>query len=85
MSKNNYLRFIYLSLAIASGILCYHFFLIEKWINVLLFSTLTLILILLVNSSFLSQIAKTERIVQSIIKKDFSLFPKQEGSELINS
>lgn len=85
MSKNNYLRFIYLSLAIASGILCYHFFLIEKWINVLLFSTVTLILILLVNSSFLSQIAKTERIVQSIIKKDFSLFPKQEDSELINS
>lgn len=85
MNKNNYIRLIYISLAIVCGILCYHFFLLEKWINVVLFSALVLILIILANSSFSSQIAKTEKIIQSIIKKDFSLFPKEEGSELMSS
>ncbi|KFF19564.1 sensor histidine kinase [Chryseobacterium sp. JM1] len=85
MRKNNYIWLIYISLAIVCGILGYHFFQLEKWINVLLFSSLMLILIILANSSFLSQIAKTEKIIQSIIKKDFSLFPKEEASELISS
>ncbi|SFN40133.1 Histidine kinase-, DNA gyrase B-, and HSP90-like ATPase [Chryseobacterium oleae] len=85
MRKNNYIWLIYISLAIVCGILGYHFFQLEKWINVLLFSALMLILIILANSSFLSQIAKTEKIIQSIIKKDFSLFPKEEASELISS
>ncbi|MCT2560389.1 sensor histidine kinase [Chryseobacterium herbae] len=85
MSKNNYIWLIYISLAIACGILGYHFFMLEKWINVLLFSALVLILVILANSSFLSQITKAEKIIQSIIKKDFSLFPKEEGSELMSS
>ncbi|WP_223608210.1 PAS domain-containing sensor histidine kinase [Chryseobacterium sp. OSA05B] len=85
MNKNNYIWLIYISLAIVSGILCYHFFLKEKWINVLLFSALLFIFILLANFSFSAQIAKTEKIIQSIIKKDFSLFPKKEDSDLINS
>lgn len=51
----------------------------------LLFSALVLILIILANSSFLSQITKAEKIIQSIIKKDFSLFPKEDASELMSS
>ena len=85
MRKNNYIWLIYISLAIVFGILGYHFFLLEKWINVLLFAALVLILIILANFSFLSQIAKTEKIIQSIIKKDFSLFPKEDASELMSS
>ncbi|HCA06105.1 ATP-binding protein [Chryseobacterium sp.] len=85
MRKNNYIWLIYISLAIVCGIFGYHFFQLEKWINVLLFAALVLILIILANSSFLSQIAKTEKIIQSIIKKDFSLFPKEDASELMSS
>ncbi|SHF84081.1 sensor histidine kinase [Chryseobacterium sp. OV279] len=85
MRKNNYIWLIYISLAIVCGILGYHFFQLEKWINVLLFAALVLILIILANFSFLSQIAKTEKIIQSIIKKDFSLFPKEDASELMSS
>lgn len=84
MHKNNYIWLAYIVLAIVCGIVCYHFFVREKWMNVILFSLLTLILVLLANFSFLSQIAKTEKIIQSIIKKDFSLFPKEEGSDLID-
>lgn len=85
MRKNNYIWLIYISSAIVCGILGYHFFQLEKWINVLLFSALVLILIILANSSFLSQITKAEKIIQSIIKKDFSLFPKEDASELMSS
>lgn len=85
MSKNNYIWLIYTALAIGSGIVCYHFFLQEKWINVILFSVLLLIFLLLANSSFSSQITKADRIIQSILKKDFSLFPKDDGSDLMKN
>lgn len=85
MNKNNYIWLIYILLSIVSGILCYHFFLEEKWVNVILFALLIIVLLFLANSSFLSQIIKTEKIILSILRKDFSLFPKEDGTELTNS
>lgn len=85
MNKNNYMWLIYTLLSVGSGITSYHFFLEAKWINVILFTILTIILLILSHSSQTSQISKTEKIVSSIRRKDFSLFPKEEGTELLDN
>ncbi len=85
MNKNNYIWLIYILLSIISGMFCYHFFIEGKWINVILFTLMIAVFLFLANSAFLSQISKTEKIILSILRKDFSLFPKEEGTELTNS
>lgn len=85
MSKNKYLWLIYNLLAIFCGIVVYHFIVEEKWLNTLFFTGLTIVFTALVYSSFNAQISKTEKIILSIRRKDFSLFPKEEGSELLDN
>ncbi|MEN4760850.1 PAS domain-containing sensor histidine kinase [Chryseobacterium sp. C39-AII1] len=85
MNKNNYIWLIYILLSIISGMFCYHFFIERKWINVILFTLMIAVFLFLANSAFLSQISKTEKIILSILRKDFSLFPKEDGTELTNS
>ncbi|WP_326983298.1 ATP-binding protein [Chryseobacterium sp. MYb264] len=85
MNKKNYIRLIYIVLSIVSGMFCYHFFLEGKWINVILFALVIVVLLSLVNASLLSQTAAAEKIILSIVRKDFSLFPSEDGTELTDS
>lgn len=85
MNKYNYLWLVYNFLAIVSGIACYHFFLEEKWFNAILFAGIMILFVVLINSSLAIRISKTEKIISSITKKDFSLFPKEDGTELMDS
>ncbi|MBT2623539.1 ATP-binding protein [Chryseobacterium sp. ISL-6] len=85
MSKYNYLWLIYNFLAILSGIVCYHFFLEEKWFSAIFFGGIMIVFVVLINSSLTTQISKTEKIISSIRRKDFSLFPKEDGTELLDS
>lgn len=85
MSKYNYLWLIYNFLAIISGIVCYHFFLEEKWFSAIFFGGIMIVFVVLINSSLTTQISKTEKIISSIRRKDFSLFPKEDGTELLDN
>ncbi|WP_261511648.1 sensor histidine kinase [Chryseobacterium paludis] len=85
MSKYNYLWLIYNFLAILSGIVCYHFFLEEKWFSAIFFGGIMIVFVVLINSSLTTQISKTEKIISSIRRKDFSLFPKEDGTELLDN
>lgn len=85
MSKNNYLWLIYNLLAIFCGITVYHFIVEGKWFNALFFAGVMIIFIVLVYFSFNTQVSKAEKIILSIRRKDFSLFPKEEGSELLDN
>lgn len=85
MSKNRYLWVIYNLLTIASGIAAYHFFSEGKWFNALLFVGFIIVFLIMVYSSLTSQISKAEKIILSIRRKDFSLFPTEEGNELVDS
>lgn len=85
MSKYNYQWLIYNFLAIVSGIVCYHFFLEEKWFSAILFVGIMIAFVVFINYSLTTQISKTEKIISSIRKKDFSLFPKEDGTEIVDS
>lgn len=85
MKKNQLIWFLYISLAIISGILAYHFYLEKKWVNLILFLLFGTGFIFIANNALLSQISKTEKIILSIRRKDFSLFPKEEGAELLDN
>lgn len=75
----------YSILAIASGIIGYHFFLEQKWINVILFAAVMVVFVALINSASAYEISKAEKIISSIRRKDFSLYPKEEGTELLDT
>jgi two-component system nitrogen regulation sensor histidine kinase NtrY len=85
MSKNGYLWVIYNLLAITSGIVAYHFFLEGKWFNTLLFTGIMVAFVTMVYFSLTSQVSKAEKIILSIRRKDFSLFPTEEGNELVDN
>lgn len=85
MSKNNILWLLHNLLAITSGITAYHFFLEEKWFNMMLFILLMIVFVALMYFSSAAQGSKTEKVISSIRKKDFSLFPQEEGSSLLDS
>ncbi|MBK1896076.1 sensor histidine kinase [Chryseobacterium paridis] len=85
MSKYNYRWLVYNFLAIVSGIACYHFFLQEKWFSAILFAGIMIAFVVFINYSLTIQISKTEKIISSIRRKDFSLFPKEDGTELLDS
>ncbi|MCQ9640959.1 ATP-binding protein [Chryseobacterium sp. WG14] len=85
MSKNNILWLLYNLLAITSGITAYHFFLEEKWFNMMLFILLMIVFVALMYFSLAAQDSKVEKVISSIRNKDFSLFPQEEGSPLLDS
>lgn len=85
MNKNVYLWGIYNLLAITSGIVAYHFFSEGKWFNTLLFVGLMVFFVTRVYYSLISQVSKAEKIILSIRRKDFSLFPTEEGNHLVDN
>jgi len=85
MSKNGYLWVIYNLLAITSAIAAYHFFSEGKWFNTLLFVGIMVVFLTMVYYSLTSQVSKAEKIILSIRRKDFSLFPTEEGNELVDN
>lgn len=85
MIRNKYAWLMYSILAIASGIIGYHFFLEQKWINVILFAAVMVVFVALINLASTNEISKVEKIISSIRRKDFSLYPKEEGTELLDS
>jgi nitrogen fixation/metabolism regulation signal transduction histidine kinase len=85
MSKNGYLWVIYNLLAITTAIVAYHFFSEGKWFNALLFIGVMVVFVTMVYYSLTSQASKAEKIILSIRRKDFSLFPTEEGDELVDN
>lgn len=84
MRKDHYLWVLYNLLAIISGITAYHFFLEGKWFNTVLFLLLMAGFVAFMYFLSASQTSKVEKIISSIRKKDFSLYPKEEGNSLLD-
>lgn len=84
MRKDHYLWLLYNLFAIISGITAYHFFSEGKWFNTVLFILLMIVFVTLMYLSSAGQLSKTEKIISSIRKKDFSLYPKEEGSKVFD-
>lgn len=85
MKKQQILWLIFILLAIVSGIFAFDFYSQNKWINCILFSLVSLACIFLAQTSTLSYIQKTEKLLLAIQKKDFSLFPKTEENSLVDN
>ena len=86
MKNRKYRWLLYNLLAMVSGITAYHFYSEGKWFNAFVFSGLAIAFIALMYSSVHAQAFKTEKVISSIRRKDFSLFPgKEEGKTLLNS
>ncbi len=85
MNKNKVFWLFFILLAIVSGIFAFDFYSQNKWINCTLFSLISLVFIILAQTSALSYIQKTEKLLLAIQKKDFSLFPKSEENSLVDN
>ncbi len=85
MNKNKVFWILFILLAIVSGIFAFDFYSQNKWINCTLFSLISLVFIILAQTSALSYIQKTEKLLLAIQKKDFSLFPKSEENSLVDN
>lgn len=85
MKKQQIFWIIFILLAIVSGIFAFDFYSQNKWINCILFSLVGLVCIILAQTSALSYIQKTEKLLLAIQKKDFSLFPKTEENGLVDN
>lgn len=85
MKKQQFFWLIFILLAIVCGIFAYDFYSQNKWINCILFSLVSLVCIVLAQTSALSYIQKTEKLLLAIQKKDFSLFPKTEENSLVEN
>lgn len=85
MKKQQIFWLIFILLAIVSGIFAFNFYSQNKWINCILFSLVSCICIILAQTSALSYIQKTEKLLLAIQKKDFSLFPKTEENNLVDN
>lgn len=85
MKKQQIFWIIFILLAIVSGIFAFDFYSQNKWINCTLFSAVSLVCIILAQTSALSYIQKTEKLLLAIQKKDFSLFPKTEENGLVDN
>lgn len=85
MKKKQFLWIIFILLAIVSGIFAFDFYSQNKWINCILFSLVSLVCVILGQTSALSYIQKTEKLLLAIQKKDFSLFPETEENSLVDN
>lgn len=85
MKKQQIFWIIFILLAIVCGIVAFDFYSQNKWINCVLFSLVGLVCIILAQTSALSYIQKTEKLLLAIQKKDFSLFPKTEENGLVDN
>lgn len=85
MNKTKIVWLIFILLAIVSGIFAFDFYSQNKWINCILFSLVSLVCVVLAQTSALSYIRKTEKLLLAIQKKDFSLFPKIEENGLVDN
>ena len=85
MNKTKIVWLIFILLAIVSGIFAFDFYSQNKWINCILFSLVSLVCVILAQTSALSYIQKTEKLILAIQKKDFSLFPKTEENSLVDN
>ena len=85
MNKTKIVWLIFILLAIVSGIFAFDFYSQNKWINCILFSLVSLVCVILAQTSALSYIRKTEKLLLAIQKKDFSLFPKIEENSLVDN
>lgn len=85
MKKQQFFWLIFILLSIVSGIFAFDFYSQNKWINCVLFSLVSLVCIILAQTSALSYIQKTEKLLLAIQKKDFSLFPKTEENGLVDN
>ena len=85
MNKTKIVWLIFILLAIVSGIFAFDFYSQNKWINCILFSLVSLVCVVLAQTSALSYIQKTEKLLLAIQKKDFSLFPKTEENSLVDT
>ncbi|AZI39408.1 sensor histidine kinase [Epilithonimonas vandammei] len=85
MNKTKIVWLIFILLAIVGGIFAFDFYSQNKWINCILFSLVSLVCVILAQTSALSYIRKTEKLLLAIQKKDFSLFPKIEENSLVDN
>jgi len=85
MKKQQFFWLLFILLAIVSGIFAFDFYSQNRWINCVLFSTISLVCIFLAQTSALSYIQKTEKLLLAIQKKDFSLFPETDENSLVEN
>lgn len=85
MKKQQFFWLLFILLAIVSGIFAFDFYSQNKLINCLLFSSISLVFIFLAQTSALSYIQKTEKLLLAIQKKDFSLFPETDENSLVEN
>ncbi|ANF52258.1 histidine kinase [Chryseobacterium glaciei] len=85
MKKQQLIWLVFIVLAVVSGIFAFDFYSQNKWINFGLFTIIAIACIILAQLSALSFIQKTEKILLTIQKKDFSLFPKTEENILLDN
>lgn len=85
MKKQQFLWLLFILLAIVSGIFAFDFYSQNRWINCFLFSAISLVCIFLAQTSALSYIQKTEKLLLAIQKKDFSLFPETDENSLVEN
>lgn len=85
MNKTKIVWLIFILLAIVGGIFAFDFYSQNKWINCILFSLVSLVCVILAQTSALAYIRKAEKLLLAIQKKDFSLFPKTEENSLVDN
>lgn len=85
MKKQQFFWLLFILLAIVSGIFAFDFYSQNRWINCFLFSSISLVCIFLAQTSALSYIQKTEKLLLAIQKKDFSLFPETDENTLVEN
>ncbi|WP_265426947.1 sensor histidine kinase [Chryseobacterium sp. YIM B08800] len=85
MKKQQFFWLLFILLAIVSGIFAFDFYSENRWINCFLFSSISLVCVVLAQTSALSYIQKTEKLLLAIQKKDFSLFPETDGNSLVEN
>ncbi|MDR6514280.1 sensor histidine kinase [Chryseobacterium camelliae] len=82
MNKQYIYTYLFMILAVACGILAFHFYQKDQWISGFLFIMIGVGCIILSQASALAYVHKTEKLLSAIQKKDFSLFPGREGNTL---
>ncbi|WP_228448832.1 sensor histidine kinase [Chryseobacterium mulctrae] len=85
MKKQQFFWLLFILLAIVSGIFAFDFYSQNRWINCFLFSAISLVCIFFAQTSALSYIQKTEKLLLAIQKKDFSLFPETDENSLVEN
>ncbi|SEM31311.1 sensor histidine kinase [Chryseobacterium taichungense] len=85
MKKQQIFWLIFILLSIVCGIFAFDFYSQHKWINCILFSLVSLGCVVMAQTSALSYVQKTEKLLLAIQKKDFSLFPKTEENSLVDN